>query len=103
MYYDLLTEEINMGTIEQAFIRFMKGRNLSERTIKKYSSDTPNSPGVQEIIMEVTEGATNNTYHIFDIAIIERIISRVATSDFDIIGHKMYSAGLKKYKLFLES
>ena len=88
--------------IIQRFIRFMKEQFLSEKTIKKYSADTPNSPSVQRIIKEET-GFTDNMYRVFDIAVLDRIINRVSECTFDIVGHSMYSAGLKKYKAFLES
>lgn len=42
-------------------------------------------------------------YDVSDIVMLDRIIERVANSDFNIIGHSMYSAGLKKFKLFLQS
>lgn len=84
------------------FERFMKEQGLSERTVKKYSSDTPNSPSVQDIIREVT-GITDDMYHVRDIKVIEQIIDKVSGSDFDRIGHSMYSAGLKKYRSYLES
>ena len=91
-----------MASIEEDFVLFMRMRGLSERTIKKYSVDTPNSPSVQAIIQDET-GVTDNMYHITSIAVIDRIIDRVSASAFDMIGHSMYSAGLKKYKAFLES
>lgn len=42
-------------------------------------------------------------YHLHDISEIDSIIQKVLDSDFDKIGHSMYSAGLKKYKAFLLS
>lgn len=32
---------------------------------------------------------------------LEEIISRISTSEFDRVGHSMYSAGVKKYLAFL--
>ena len=93
---------IGTKTVEQAFVRFMEEQcYISDRTIKKYSSDVPNSPGVQRIIMDVTAGATNNMYHVTDIAVIDQIIACVSSSVFDKNGRQMYSSGLKKYREFL--
>ena len=89
-------------TLEQSFARYMKERLLSERTIRKYSIDTPNCPSVQAIIKSVT-GSTSNMYRVTDLRALENIIEKVTASDFDVIGHSMYSAGLKKYKQFIES
>ncbi len=93
---------ISKETQEQAFVRFMQRQNLSAKTIKKYSYDTPNCPSVQRIIKSFT-GTTSNMYHICNLDLLEKIIDKVSDSDFDRIGHSMYSAGLEKYKLFLES
>ncbi len=89
-------------TLEQSFARYLKERLLSERTIRKYSIDTPNCPSVQAIIKSVT-GSTSNMYRVTDLRVLENIIEKVSASDFDVIGHSMYSAGLKKYKQFIES
>lgn len=89
-------------TLEQSFARYMKERLLSERTIRKYSIDTPNCPSVQAIIKSVT-GSTSNMYRVTDLHILDKIIEKVAASSFDIVGNSMYSCGLKKYKQFLES
>ena len=93
---------ISANELEQGFVRYMKEHLLSERTIKKYSSDTPNSPSVQEIIKSVT-GLTKNMYRVTDLRALDKIIDKVSSSDFDMVGHSMYSAGLKKFKLFLQS
>lgn len=93
---------IPADVLEQGFARYMKEHHLSERTIRKYSVDTPNSPSVQEIIKSVT-GSTRNMYRVTDLHILDKIIEKVAASSFDIIGNSMYSCGLKKYKQFLES
>ena len=89
-------------SVEQSFVCYMKEQFLSERTIKKYSVDTPNSLSVQVIIREET-GWTDNMYQVLDTAVLERIIDRVTKSSFDKIGHSMYSAGLKKFLAFLKS
>lgn len=88
--------------LEEGFVRFMREQKLSERTINKYSADTPNSPSVQRIIKDVT-GYTDNMYNVRDLELLDKIIAKVSASEFDQIGHSMYSAGLKKYKLFLGS
>ena len=93
---------ISANELEQGFVRYMKEHLLSERTIRKYSVDTPNSPSVQEIIKSVT-GSTRNMYRVTDLHKLDKIIDKVSASDFDMIGHSMYSAGLKKFKQFLES
>lgn len=84
------------------FVKYMENQRLSERTIKKYSSDTPNSQSVRDIIREVS-GITDDMYHIRDLAKLDRIIERVSNSEFNRIGHSMYSAGLKKYRSYIES
>lgn len=90
------------GTTRERFVSFMQSQGLSERTIGKYSNDTPNSHGVQQIILSVT-GRTDDMYHVHNISDLETIIERVQESEFDQTGHSLYSAGLKKFKLFLES
>lgn len=60
----------------------MGNQGLSERTIKKYSSVTPNSHVVQDIIREIT-GITDDMYHVRNLAELDRIIKRVSESDFD--------------------
>ena len=80
----------------------MENQRLSERTIKKYCSDTPNSQSVRDIIREIS-GINDDMYHISDLAKLDRIIERVSNSEFDRIGHSMYSAGLKKYRSYIES
>ena len=97
-----IASDLSTSSIVQSFANYMKAKNLSERTIKKYSYDTPNSHSVQEIIKSLT-GYTKNMYDVQDIAMLDRIIEKVSKSEFNIIGHSMYSAGLKKFKLFLLS
>ena len=96
------SSSVSLETIEQDFVRYLKERLFADRTINKYSINTPNCPSVREIIKEET-GMTDNMYHITDPVILERVIDRVIQSDFDITGHKMYSNGLKRYRDFLES
>lgn len=84
------------------FAIYMHGEGLSDRTVDKYSKGTPNCEGVQRIIKDVT-GVTDNMYHVSDIDQLDEIIDMVKDSEFDKVGHSMYSAGLKKYKVFLES
>ncbi len=89
-------------SIEHDFVHYLKDQRLSEKTIKKYSVDTPNCPSVENIIKTVT-GTTKRMYDVFDFEQLDIIIEKVTNSDFDQTGHKMYSCGLKKYKKFLES
>ena len=83
------------------FITYMELHHLSQRTIKKYSDDTPSCTAVQRIIRDVT-GVTTDMYRVVDPELVQQIIDRVRECDFDQIGHSMYSAGLKKYKAYLE-
>lgn len=83
------------------FITYMELHHLSQRTIKKYSDDTPSCTSVQRIIRDVT-GTTTDMYRVVDPELIQQITDRVRECDFDQIGHSMYSAGLKKYKAYLE-
>lgn len=99
---DVTREELSTASSLDGFVSYMENQRLSERTIKKYSSDTPNSQSVQNIIREIT-GITDDMYHVMDLAVLDRIIERVSDSDFDQIGHSMYSAGLKKYRSYIES
>ena len=90
------------NSVKERFVAYMANQGLSDRTIEKYSNGTPNSLSVQQIISSVT-GRTDDMYHLNDIREIDSIIQKVLDSDFDRIGHSMYSAGLKKYKAFLLS
>lgn len=96
------TPVLNSGTTRERFISFMNSQGLSERTIGKYSNDAPNCQGVQQIILSVT-GRTDDMYHVQNVSDLETIIEKVQESEFDQTGHSMYSAGLKKFKSFLES
>ena len=100
--HDYFLLDIPASSLQESFILFMKAQNLSEGTIKKYSSDTPNCQSVQHIIKLIT-GTTKNMYNVRDFSLLDEIIVSVSDSEFDQIGHSMYSNGLKKYKLFLES
>ena len=95
------SSQSNHSTKER-FVAYMTNQGLSDRTIEKYSNGTPNSLSVQQIIRSVT-GRTDDMYHLNDIREIDSIIQKVLDSDFDHIGHSMYSAGLKKYRAFLLS
>lgn len=78
----------------------MRQKGLSPATIKKYSEDTPNNFEVQNVLLRQTGSA--NMYNCTAIQI-EHAIETVSNMEFDIVGHKMYSAGLKKYLSFLRS
>ena len=88
--------------LQEGFAKFMEAQKLSERTIKKYSSDVPNSVNVKSIINSVT-GITDDMYHVCGGEDIEKIIDKVADGEFDRVGQRMYSCGLKKYRDYLES
>ena len=88
-------------SVEEGFVRFMLNQGLSDRTIRKYSVDTPNSPSVQAIILSMT-GTTEDMFHVCDLELLQRIVDRVSESDFDLVGHKMYSSGIKKFIAFIE-
>lgn len=100
---DLPTSSIAPVTTinRENFITYMELHHLSQRTVKKYSDDTPSCTAVQRIIRDVT-GTTTDMYRVVDPGLIQLIIDRVRECDFDQIGHSMYSAGLKKYKAYLE-
>ena len=85
---------------QTSFADYIRRQGRSKGTVDKYSSNTPNCLDVQKIIKEVT-GTTSNMYSVTDIHLLDEIIRRVRYSEFDEIGHCMYSAGLKKYKQYL--
>lgn len=87
---------------QEGFVHYMQKIKLSERTIKKYSSDVPNCKGVKDIIQEVT-GITDDMYHVSNLDYLRRVIAMVSESSFDQIGNNMYSCGLKKYLQYLQS
>lgn len=88
------------AALKNEFILYMKRHGLKARTINSYSDNTPNSSYVQTIIRSVT-GQTSNMFDLRNDLQLEEIISRVSNSDFDRVGHSMYSAGLKKFRDFL--
>jgi len=81
------------------FKAWMRSSGLSSATIQKYSEDTPNNLEVQNVLSRVA--GTSNMYNC-SASDIRNAIRIVLNMDFDIIGHKMYSAGLKKYLKYLE-
>lgn len=87
--------------IKNQFIAYMKRQGLKVRTINSYSENTPNSSDVHAIIGSVT-GNSSDMYDVRNKTQLEEIISRISTSEFDRVGHSMYSAGVKKYLAFLE-
>lgn len=78
---------------------WMRRQGLSAATIKKYAEDTPNNLEVQKVLSRRT--GSSNMFNCSNTSMLESIIREVEGMDFDIIGHKMYSAGLKKYLKFL--
>lgn len=89
------------GPEKEGFFRYMLGLNLSESTAKKYSETVPNCRSVMAIIKDLSAGKTDNMYRVRNEVLLEKIIAKVADSDFDIIGQRMYSCGLKKYLQYL--
>lgn len=83
------------------FSEYMSRRNLSVATVKKYSENVPNCVSVQTIIKNCTNGRTDNMYHVRNEEELEVIIQKVADSEFDRVGQRMYSCGLKKYLQYL--
>lgn len=81
------------------FASWMRNQGLSAATIKKYAEDTPNNLEVQNVLKNIA--GTANMYNC-TAAQIRRAIDVVSRMRFDEIGHKMYSAGLKKYLKYLE-
>lgn len=90
------------GSLRDRFISFMQSQHLAKRTIEKYSDGTANCQGVKQIILAVTR-TTDDMFHVHDVKMLDMIIKRVIASEFDKVGHTMYSSGLKKYKVFLQS
>lgn len=78
----------------------MRNLGLSSATIKKYADDTPNNLEVQRVLSHYAGSA--NMYNCDDVILLLSIIRIVESMEFDIVGHKMYSAGLKKYLKFLK-
>lgn len=83
----------------QDFRDWMRKQGLSAATIQKYADDTPNNLEVQQVLSRIA--GTANMYNC-SASQIRTAIDQVLSMSFDIIGHKMYSAGLKKYLKYLE-
>lgn len=81
------------------FREWMRIQGLSTATIQKYSDDTANNLEVQRVLSRIA--GSSNMYNCSS-SQIRIAISQVMSMDFDIVGHKMYSAGLKKYLKYLE-
>lgn len=81
------------------YISWMKNQGLSSATIKKHADDTPNNLEVQRVLSSLAGSA--NMYNCDDAIKLQSIVRTVESMEFDIVGHKMYSAGLKKYLKFL--
>jgi len=81
------------------FIQYMKKQGLSSATINKYAYDTPNNFEVQYVFKSHT--GSNNMYSVTSRAKLTIIIKCIMSMNFDIVGHKMYSAGVKKYLKYL--
>ena len=89
------------GSEKESFFRYMLGLHLSESTAKQYSESVPNSKRVMAIIKDLSDSKTDNMYHIHDEILLGKIIDKVADSNFDKDGKRMYSCGLKKYLQYL--
>lgn len=85
----------------ERFSEYMLSRKLSGATAKKYSENVPNCINVRSIIRNVTNGRTDDMYQIREEGELEMIIQNVADSEFDKVGQRMYSCGLKKYLQYL--
>ena len=90
------------GNTRDGFMTYMKERNLSDATITKYCDSVPNCVGVKNAILEVTN-ITDDMYHVKDVDAITSIIDIVRQQQYDQVGQRMYSCGLKKYRDYLKS
>lgn len=86
---------------EQSYVRWMKNQGLSKRTMNSYSTNTVNCIDVQNIIKNIA--GTQNLYNITDRNKLKRIIQKIKESEFDKIGHSMYSSGVKKWMAYLDA
>lgn len=87
-------------TTRQQFKEWMRNQGLSIATRDKYADNTPDNFEVQQVLYSIT--GNKNMYSCTNQAQIRQAIQRVMNMAFDEIGHKMYSAGLKKYLKFLQ-
>lgn len=82
------------------FENYMRKQKLSPASIMKYAHNTPDKFDVQVIFDRLT--GYSDMYAITSKILIERVINAIRESDFDIVGQRMYSCGVKKYLKFLE-
>lgn len=82
------------------FENYMRKQKLSPASIVKYAHNTPDKFDVQVIFGRLT--GFNNMYAITSKTLLERVINAIRESDFDVVGQRMYSCGVKKYLKFLE-
>lgn len=86
-------------TNQEYFIKYMREEGLSSATINKYAYDTPNNLEVQQVFVKHT--GSPNMYNTTSRSKLLVIIDEIMSMEFDIVGHKMYSAGVKKYLKYL--
>lgn len=82
------------------FERYMKSQGLSAASCKKYAQDTPNNLSVQSVFVRLT--GTYNMYAVTSKSMLEKVIESIRSQEFDIVGQRMYSCGVKKYLKSLE-
>lgn len=99
---DQAPDPIVHGNGREGFMTYMQDRNLSSATITKYCDNVPNCVGVKNAILEVTN-ITDDMYHVKDVDAITSIIDIVRQQQFDQVGQRMYSCGLKKYRDYIRS
>lgn len=83
-----------------SFRDWMRLQGLSPATINKYAEDTPNNLEVQQVLLRLT--GSPNMYNCTNPIVLQSAIREVESMYFNEVGHKMYSAGLKKYLKYLQ-
>lgn len=82
------------------FEKYMRSQGLSAASCKKYAQDTPNNLSVQSVFVRLT--GTQNMYAVTSKSKLKDVIESIRRQDFDIVGQRMYSCGVKKYLKCLE-
>lgn len=83
----------------EQYRNWLKSQGYASSSISKYSDNTANNLEVQNVVKRVT--GSSNMYNCASSSQIETVINIVEGMTFDIVGHKMYSNGLKKYLKYL--
>lgn len=86
--------------LKQEFEDWMERVGLSPATVGKYAEQTAENQEVQEAMRIVT--GNENMYSCTSKSQLLHAIALISSMEFDIVGHGMYSAALKKYLKFLE-